>query len=426
MTLFRQSLLREQQRQWRGKALIPRGFPVWGIALLTLAFLSAVAALLHFGTLHRKALVSGELVAIPPPVRVTSAWQGTVVRTLVAQGQRVELGAPLYQLAVRRTTQSGDAGMRQRRALQQQIAALEASMKEIALSRDTAQTALSQQKALYRQASESSQQTLRDAERGLNEIDHTLQRYRRYWKSGLIAQDQLTAQATLHHQHRFNLLAIRGQHEQHRLQVMAMDNALIAQAVEFNNQIRQLFIQKNALLNQLAELDASESPTVVAPQAGIVDALNVTDGQTVRRGEGMLNIIPGAARDYRLVFWAPAYAVPWLTPGARVSVRYDAFPADKFGQFSGTIHTIAAAPATSEEMASWPAAQEKLSDATQSWFRVEVTPHFPQTRPGNQALTLRHGIRASGVLFLEKRRLVEWLFAPATRIRHDMTGPAND
>ncbi|WPM85579.1 hypothetical protein QNH14_06430 [Apirhabdus apintestini] len=97
MTLFRQSLLREQQRQWRGKALIPRGFPVWGITLLTLAFLSAVAALLHFGTLHRKALVSGELVAIPPPVRVTSAWQGTVVRTLVAQGQRVELGAPLYR-----------------------------------------------------------------------------------------------------------------------------------------------------------------------------------------------------------------------------------------------------------------------------------------------------------------------------------------
>lgn len=50
------------------------------------------------------------------------------------------------------------------------------------------------------------------------------------------------------------------------------------------------------------------------------------------------------------MLWVPNDAIPYITAGDKVNVRYDAFPAEKFGQFAGTVSVISKAPASPQEM----------------------------------------------------------------------------
>ncbi|WP_139385000.1 HlyD family efflux transporter periplasmic adaptor subunit, partial [Salmonella enterica] len=68
---------------------------------------------------------------------------------------------------------------------------------------------------------------------------------------------------------------------------------------------------------------------------GKIDSLSVSTGQMVSAGDSLAQILPDTVRHYYLVLWVPNTAVPYIATGDRVNIRYEAFPAEKFGQFPG-------------------------------------------------------------------------------------------
>ncbi|WP_116429499.1 HlyD family efflux transporter periplasmic adaptor subunit, partial [Klebsiella pneumoniae] len=70
----------------------------------------------------------------------------------------------------------------------------------------------------------------------------------------------------------------------------------------------------------------------------------------VNVGDSLLQVIPHNIAHYALVLWVPNDAIPYIATGDKVNVRYDAFPAEKFGQFAGTVSVISKAPASPQEM----------------------------------------------------------------------------
>lgn len=83
---------------------------------------------------------------------------------------------------------------------------------------------------------------------------------------------------------------------------------------------------------------------------GKVDSLSVTVGQMVNAGDSLLQVIPENIENYYLILWVPNDAVPYISAGDKVNIRYEAFPAEKFGQFSATVKTISRTPASTQEM----------------------------------------------------------------------------
>ncbi|WP_261665589.1 HlyD family secretion protein, partial [Erwinia mallotivora] len=160
-----------------------------------------------------------------------------------------------------------------------------------------------------------------------------MENYRNYHRRGLINQDQLTSQTALYYQQQNDLLSLVTQNEQNALQVMSLEGNIQTQATDFDNRIYQLEIQRSDLNRQLTDAEAAGTLVVTAPTDGQIDSVNTASGQVARAGDALMQIIPGNASRYQLVLWVPDNSVPFLRPGDRVNIRYDAFPSEKFGLY---------------------------------------------------------------------------------------------
>ncbi|SQI45124.1 Colicin V secretion protein CvaA [Serratia plymuthica] len=127
------------------------------------------------------------------------------------------------------------------------------------------------------------------------------------------------------------MLGLSGQNEQNSLQITTLESQIQTQAAEFDNQIYQMELQRYELQKELINIDAGGEIIVKALSAGRVDSLSVTVGQMVNVGDSLLQVIPQKIDHYNLVIWVPNDALPYITVGDRVNVRYEAFPAEKFG-----------------------------------------------------------------------------------------------
>ncbi len=423
MMIFRKEALENRTTVWRGKAVMRGGFPAWLLAIITLAFFALLLAFLFLGTWHRRVVVSGELVSVPRAVTLYSSWQGTIERSFVLPGAMVKKGTPLYEINIDRTIATGAFSTVQKENIAKRIAALDGIILRVKQNKAVTLETLRKQKASYESALAHSQTILASARAGLQRTRQNMESYQNHLRKGLITKDQLTSQVSLHHQQQINLLNISTQHEQNNLQNMLLTSTLQTQAADFDNQLFELEIQKGELLSQQASVEADGTLVVTSPVDGKIETTGVVIGQTIRNGDSLAQLIPGDVSHYTLVLWVPAYAVPYIAPGDTVNVRYAAFPAEKFGQFFSTVQSISELPTPVQEMANWPSAKEKMADPSVTWFKLIVKPQNTLFRYRDKTFRPQNGMRASGVLFLEKRSLIEWVLSPLSRIRNDTAGP---
>ncbi|WP_153071290.1 HlyD family efflux transporter periplasmic adaptor subunit, partial [Escherichia coli] len=111
--------------------------------------------------------------------------------------------------------------------------------------------------------------------------------------------------------------------------------------------------QTNDYKNQLIESNANGNLIVKATADGRIESLSATQGQTVDNGSSLAQIKPIGNVEYYLILWLPNNSIPYLKIGDSINIRYDAFPADKFGQFPGEIISISSMPASRQEMSEY-------------------------------------------------------------------------
>lgn len=230
----------------------------------------------------------------------------------------------------------------------------------------------------------------------------------------------------LYYQQQNNLLGLSSQNDQNALQIRALESQIYTQAAGFDNQIYQLELQRFELQKERLNIDAGGTIIVRALTAGRIDSLSVTVGQMVNAGDSLLQILPHTIDHYTLVLWVPNDAIPYLALGDRINIRYEAFPAEKFGQFAGTVTVISRSPASPQEMLTYQGAPRSLLTSAVPYYKVIVRPDKQAVMYGGERLSLENGIKAQSTLFLEKRRLYQWMFSPFYDMKHSVMGPVNE
>ena len=88
-------------------------------------------------------------------------------------------------------------------------------------------------------------------------------------------------------------------------------------------------------------------------------------------------------------------------------MNYDAFPFEKFGQYSGTVVKVSEAdvPGTELELP-----QQVAKDKT--LYRVSVALDREDVDAYGAPVKLKPGMTLSANIVLETRRLIEWIFDP--------------
>ena len=86
-------------------------------------------------------------------------------------------------------------------------------------------------------------------------------------------------------------------------------------------------LQRYELKKELAGTDASGEILIRALSDGKIDSLSVTVGQMINAGDSLSQMIPAGISNYQMVIWVPNDAIPYISAGDNVNLRYEAFPA---------------------------------------------------------------------------------------------------
>ncbi|HAK5317146.1 TPA: HlyD family secretion protein [Salmonella enterica] len=412
--------------KWRGRAILLPGMPLWLTMLGSIAFITAFLTFVIAGTYSRRVNVSGEVTTWPRAVNIYSGVQGFIVRQFVQEGQSIKKGDPIYQIDVSKSTRSGVVTDNQRRDIENQLVRVDNIISRLAESKKITLNTLEKQRLQYSDAFRLSSDIIRQAAEGIKIMKNNMENYRNYQSKGLITQDQLTNQVALYYQQQNNLLSLSGQNEQNALQITSLESQIQTQAADFDNRIYQMELQRYELQKELVDTDVGGEIIIRALSDGKVDSLSVTVGQMVNAGDSLLQVIPENIENYYLILWVPNDAVPYISTGDKVNIRYEAFPAEKFGQFSATVKTISRTPASTQEMLTYKGAPQNTLGISVPWYKVIVKPEKQIISYDGKSLPLENGMKAESTLFLEKRRIFQWMLSPFYDMKHSATGPIDE
>ncbi|HAG7816486.1 TPA: HlyD family secretion protein [Escherichia coli] len=410
--MFRQEALQHRNSVWKAKAILLPGIPLWCIVLSCFVFITFFIVFIISGSYTRRINVSAEVTTWPRPIVISTSQQGYVVRSYVKEGQKIRKGDRLYELDTSKTTRSGVVSDNEFNEITSQLHGIDEIIRNLEKGRDETLQSIKDQRNKYKEAYDISSSIVRTAEQGLQKMENNMRNYEQYRKIGLINNDQLTNQMSLYYQQENSVLSIKNQNIQNALQIKNLEREVQIQTSEYDSRIYQMKLQRNELKKELIKSGLNSSIIIRSPSDGIIDTLNVSQGQIVNAGDTLSQIIPERDRKLYLILWIPDMAVPYIKKGDHVRIRYDAFAYEKFGQFNGIIHSISKSPSSQQEMLSYHLLDNIKLFSGHAYYRVMVTPENDRIYYNKEEIHLENGMRAELTLFLENRKIYQWMISP--------------
>ncbi|MBZ7636773.1 HlyD family secretion protein [Klebsiella oxytoca] len=410
--MFRQEAVKQRNTIWKAKAILLPGIPLWCIALSALFFITFLISFITFGSYTRRINISAEITTWPRPIIISTNQQGYVARSLVQEGQTIEKGSPIYELDTSKATRFGVVSDNELKEITDQINNIRDIINSLEKSKEITLKSIKEQQIKYKEAYDISSNIVLTAEQGLNTMKNSMRNYEEYQKKGLINKDQLTNQISLYYQQQYSLLNIKDQNIQNSLQITNLESQIQIQKAEFDNRIFQMKLQENELKKELINTGINQSIIIKSPSQGIVDTLNVTQGQMVNVGDTISQIVPLGKKELYLILWVPDIATPFIKHGDTVSIRYDAFPYEKFGQFKGSIYSVSKTPASQQEITSYHVINNKNFYQDHTYYRVIIKPENDNVYLNGNKINLESGMKAELTLYLENRKIYEWMLSP--------------
>lgn len=421
--IYRKEAIEYKKIHWKGKALLLAGIPAWLVTLLASLFLIALVLSLIFCTFTQRIDVRGEVITLPHSVNVFAPQQGFVVNQHVKVGDIVNKGQPLYELDVSRNTINGNVSAAQIEVINEKIANAEDIISKLTRNKAETLTALDKQLKTTSASLAETNRMLATTQVGLNKMHTNLSSYDKYLKDGLITKDQYNYQHSLYFQQQSAYQSLVTQKMQLESQLTQTNSDKITKAADFDNQISSQHNQINDYKNQLVESNANGNLIIKATTNGKIESLAVTKGQMVENGSSLAQIKPTGDIEYYLILWLPNNTIPYVKLGDTINIRYDAFPADKFGQFPGKVISISSVPASRQEMAEYTNVNNGTSQQELALYKAIIKIKDKTFNYNGKTLTLSNGLKAQAVVFLEERPLYMWMFTPFYKMTQSVSGP---
>ncbi|MGQ9266283.1 HlyD family secretion protein [Klebsiella pneumoniae] len=424
--LYRTEAIEYKRHHWRGKALLLAGLPAWLIVLLSTLFLIALIVAVIFCKFTQRIDVKGEVITLPHSINVFSPQQGFIIKQYVKIGDLVKKNQPLYEIDVSRNTSSGNVSAAQVEFINEKIYNSEEIIKKLVHNKKQTLNALNEQLKTSTDSLKVTIRMLQNTQAGLKKMHDNLASYDKYLSDGLITKDQYNYQHSLYFQQQSAYQSLVSQKMQLESQITQLNSDKVTKAADFDNQISSQYNQTNDYKNQLIESNANGNLIVKATADGRIESLSATQGQTVDNGSSLAQIKPIGNVEYYLILWLPNNSIPYLKIGDSINIRYDAFPADKFGQFPGEIISISSMPASRQEMSEYTNVNNGSTQQELALYKAIVKIKDKEFSYKGKTLSLSNGLKAQAVVFLEERPLYMWMFTPIYKISQNVSGPVND
>ena len=404
--LFRQQVLQARQAEWMGPVLLrPRTMHRWFGAFAALSA-GAIILCLFTASYTKKVRVGGWLVPEQGLVRVVAPRSGVATRLLVREGDNVRRGQPLLALsAEERSAALGDtqAGL----------------ARELRAQRDSIDARRLRNRRLYEQQRASLAERIGAAQA---EQRHMAQQIELQRSRVALARQAETRAASLARQGFFSEQQVQGAigarlDQEGRLRELQRELfTLRRETAALQGQLGELPLAEAdrdaqagrdaaELGREMAEVESRREQLVVAPVAGTVTAVQAYPGSAVAPGVPLLSIVPGNRLEAHL--YASSRAIGFARPGQQVLMRYQAYPYQKFGHYTGSIRSVSRTGIAPAELP-----PQFAGTGTQALYRITVELQRQSVTAYGDSLPLQSGMQLDADILLERRTLLEWVLDP--------------
>jgi membrane fusion protein len=410
--LYRKEAIEHQSHKLIGSIVIPRSVSFDLFVIASVASAATIIAFIVFASFSRTETVNGVIVPERGVVRLFPPQMGIVSSVFVKDGQHVSLGMPLLDISGERGTSLGEdtqAGIS--RLLQERISKLGV---EANSHRQQTIRQMSALKGRETQIAEEILQILQEQSLQSKRVELAEATHRRFQdlkQSNFISDAQLQDKLAEVLEQKAKLQSlIRAK--------AGLDRDMLSVQTEIgeypHRSSRELSaIERGAaeIRQDLAESEARRKVTVRSPIDGFVAALNVSLGQSTT-SQPLMSMIPMGDKLEAEVY-APSRSMGFVRSGTDVTIRYQAFPYQKFGQFRGTVREVSIATLQPSEIQGL-GSREQLSGEPLYKIRVALKEQNINAYGLERPLTVGMQLQAS--LKLEERRLYEWILEPLQSI----------
>jgi membrane fusion protein len=202
------------------------------------------------------------------------------------------------------------------------------------------------------------------------------------------------------------LVAARADVPSATLRASAQVQLVEQQLTQVNQDIAALSLKRGEVTREMP---------IAAPIDGVVTNINPALGQTVSAGTAFATILPRDATLHAEML-VPTRAIGFVRPGQQVTLRYEAFPYERFGQYRGRVESVGRDV--------WTQGQVGPIAVREPVYRIVVALDGQSVHANGADLPLRAGMLASADLLMERRTLIEWLFQPVIQLRERMRSTA--
>nr|WP_232517869.1 HlyD family secretion protein [Burkholderia ambifaria] len=127
----------------------------------------------------------------------------------------------------------------------------------------------------------------------------------------------------------------------------------------------------------------------------------------VNAGQSAVSLLPqGAPLEAQLM--VPSRAIGFVRAGARVVLRYEAYPFQKFGQQFGRVTEVSRTALSPQEVANLTG----HTNVPEQLYRVVVALDRQDIVAYGKHEALRPGMALEADVLIDRRRLVEWVLEP--------------
>lgn len=408
--LFRQEAIDAQREKFFGETVDVRPLSMWTITLLAVVAAAVMLSVGVWGQYTRRERVEGLLSLDVGVARVLVREAGRVSALDIKEGQIVRAGMPMGVIAFdRSTTQSSSTAEAITGELGQRRASLEREQLQLqSLGASQIQQIRKRVVDIQGEMAQLDSETKLQEQR-LTSVKEQAKRFSDLGKEKFVSdvvvrqkQDEVTEQE-------IRVQSMKRQRATLERDLSAAKLDEPTAQLRMRSQIGQVDRQISELQQNLAQEDSKRESVIRAPIDGIATNIAVNVGESVAADTLFATIVPkGSALRAELL--VPTRAIGFVTKGREVSLRYEAFPFERFGQYRGVVSEVSQTVWSPGEKIGALVVREPV-------YRVIVTLDRQTVTALDQEIALRPGMLINADILLEKRSLLAWIFEPILQLR---------
>ncbi len=408
--LFRQEAIDALREKFLGEATIARPLPFWVLTLLGLIAAGMMVSVAVWGQYTRRERAEGFLQLDVGAAKVSFTDSGRVAELLVKEGQEIKEGVPMARISLERA-----------------ISAPAATGAAVSGELTQRRGSLEQEQGQMRELAEQQLQQVRKKASDLqNEIAQIVTEMKLQTQRLTSAKADALRWADLAKQKFASEVAARQKQDDAtdqeirvqalKRQKMTLERDLSNAKLEEPSVVLRARAQQEQVNRQISELqqtmvieEAKRETIIKAPITGIVTNITVSSGQSVTADAAFATILPIGSK-LQVELLVPTRAIGFVTKGKEVSLRYEAFPYERFGQYRGVIADVSQTVWSPGEKVGPLVVREPA-------YRITAKLDRQSVEAMGQEIPLRSGMLVNADILLEKRSLLEWIFEPVLQLR---------